>query len=337
MLDFGKVKGTQLINKDFVLSKISEAMIFGYYFGNFKIGDKYPSAFRPDRHPSTGFYISKSNKLIYNDLSTGEKCDCFDFVQKLFNCDFQSALDRVATDFGLTGVVAKPMDMKMMKRLAELDTHVKKTYKKIQWYYQKFDKKAIEFFKSYHITSAEVKREGIYQIAKLYIDDWFISNKQNELRFALTIPKKDGNVLTKVYAPENKSDLRFISNIPNDLPFGLHNLRPGPKQLFITKAVKDKIIVQKFFKAVIASQNESPMSINDELLGKFLHYFDEVFVLWDNDEAGLKGMEAMEKRGCKPLHLPITWLERGVKDYSDFSKVRGLNEVELFFKKQKLL
>lgn len=340
MINFSKVQSpTRLVNKDFVLSRITDAMIFGYYFGPFKIGDKYPSKFRKDRNPSTGFYVSsKSNKLIYNDLKTAEKLDAFDFVQKLYGCSFQDAVTRVATDFGLVTGKVRNMDMNLMKKMMEFDKEEAKEYKKIQWMFRKHDAQSIEFWKSYHITREEIRRERVFQIDRLFINDYEVPNKDNELRFALTIPRKGEEALSKIYAPTATDNYRFVSNIPNALPFGLNTLIPGSsKKLFITKAVKDKIIVQKFFPAVIASQNESSPSIPDALLEKFHAHFDEIFVLWDNDETGLHGMKEMEKRGCKGLHLPVSWLEHGLKDYSDLAKSAGLGSVENFFKKHKLL
>jgi hypothetical protein len=99
MFDFSKIH-TEPINSQFVLSRVSDAQIFSHYYGKFELGKVYPSVFRKDRSPSTGFYVGKTGKLIYNDIATSEKLDCFAFVAKLQNISYGEAIRRVAADFG---------------------------------------------------------------------------------------------------------------------------------------------------------------------------------------------------------------------------------------------
>ena len=106
MFNFNDVEVPKRLNRDFVLSKVSDAMIFGYYFGKFNLKSIYPSKFHKDKNPSSGFYVSKSGKIIYNHLNGKEpKMDCFEFVKKLYNCEFRDAVKRIALDFGLTRTV----------------------------------------------------------------------------------------------------------------------------------------------------------------------------------------------------------------------------------------
>lgn len=99
MFDFNKIH-TEQINSDFVLSKISDASIFYHYFGEFSLTGRYPSKFRKDRNPSTGFYISKKGRITYNDFTNSEKMDCFAFVAKLHNISYGEAVRKIAAEWG---------------------------------------------------------------------------------------------------------------------------------------------------------------------------------------------------------------------------------------------
>jgi hypothetical protein len=327
MFDFSNTEGPKKLNRDFILSKISDAMIFAFYFGKFDLKGVYPSKFHKDDNPSTGFYISSSGKLIYNHLNGKEqKMDCFAYVCRLYNCSFSDAIKRIAADFGLVTGNTTPMADKAIKALAHFDRTYKKETK-IHFVPQPFDSQARNFWKSYHITKDELKREGVYQIKTLYINEVFIPNRDNCLRFALTVPYKD-ELLTKVYSPGGDDRLKWVSNIPLDLPFGVNTLNKTGLTSFTTKAVKDMIILKKFLNGVIASQNESRSAMSDKTIHKLNFYFQKNYVGWDNDETGLEAMGEMKNLGFIPVHVPTELLKEGIKDFSDLAKERGLDAVE---------
>ena len=99
MIDFSKIDSDLLLTPTWILSRVEDSTIFSFYFGKFELGKVYPSKFRKDRNPSTGFYVSRSGNLNYNDLINGEKLNCFEFVMKLHGCDFKQSLTLIASDF----------------------------------------------------------------------------------------------------------------------------------------------------------------------------------------------------------------------------------------------
>lgn len=329
MFDFKNVQASHKLNRDFVLSKISDSMIFGYYFGPFKLDQIYSSKFRKDNNPSTGFYVSTSGKIIYNDLRTAEKLDAFAFVQKLYKCSFAEAVKKVATDFGLiTGQRSAAAD-KVMIDMQNFD----KSYKqqtKIHFVADKWTKENLSYWEEYHTTKDELKREGIYPIKKLYINEQFIPNKNNVLRYALTVEHKS-ETLVKVYSPGDDT-LKWVSNIPLDIPFGFTDLPFEGENSFCAKAQKDRLVILKFLPDVIAAQNESISAISPQTASSLQFNYLRNFVGWDNDETGLDAMEQMKDRGFIPVHVPIEWNEKGIKDFSDLAKIKGLGAVEKLLK-----
>lgn len=333
MFDFKDVKATHKLNKDFILSKISDSMIFGYYHGPFKIGDIYPSKLRKDRNPSAGFYVSSSGKLIYNDLGrNGEKYDAFAFVQRLYNLSFSDAIKRIANDFGLLTNQRSAAAQKVMTDMAKFEKKMR-AETSIHFEADKWTVENLAFWKEYGITKDELKANDIYPIKKLYIAEKFIPNRDNNLRFALTVTVK-GEMKTKVYSP-GAEDLKWVSNIPNDIPFGLDKLKFQGDKSFTAKAQKDRLVICKFLPDVIAAQNESIHAISPQCDRTLKFNFLENFVGWDNDWPGLRGMVGMRAKGYTPIYIPVEMrIKEGIKDFSDLAKAKGLKAVEKLLKQQ---
>lgn len=330
MFNLSKVEAAQTINKKFINSRLDDAVIFGYYFGPFNLRDTYPPRFRKSKSNGrdTGFYISKSGKLIYNDFGGDqEKLDAFAFVGKLYGLSFKDTIDRIARDFGLVDHKTKVVTDDQVAQLAKLDKSIKKDTK-IHFRPKPWDKESLKYWADFHITEEELHREGIYPIKHLYVNERFIHNPNEFQRYAITIPHKD-ELLTKVLSPNKDDFFKWISNIPLDLPFGVNNLNIKAKKIMVAKAKKDEIIFKKFLPAVISTQNESRGAISEKTNKKLDFHFEKKYLAYDPDEAGLKAMNIYEPMGYIPAHVPIvTYQEHGIKDWSDLAKARGLGMVE---------
>jgi hypothetical protein len=336
MFDFAKTEAPKKLNRDFILSKITDAQIFGYYFGNFKFGESYPSKFRKDKHPSTGFYVSKSGKLIYNDLAhRNNSFDCFAFVAKMYNLDFSDTIKKIAADFGLVSGKPSLMAEKAIRNLKNFD----KTFKadtRIHFRAAKLSDENMKFWHDYHITNKEFKDDGNYVIKDLYVNDYFIPNKEGEYRYALTEMVK-GEMLTKIYSP-GSSNFRWITNIPTEVPFGMNDLKFNSESCFIGKAKKDRLVLKKFLPNVIALQSEQRSALSEKVGKKLKFNYKKLYLGCDNDETGLEFMDEMGQEGYIPTFLPVEWRENhGVKDYSDLSKAGGLKAVEKFLKQKGII
>lgn len=327
MFDFNKVESTVKIDKAFILSKLSDAQIFRYYFGHFDLNTSYKSKFIKDNTPSTGFYISKSGKLIYNHLNGKvDKMDCFAFVQHLFNLDFKGTVNKIAYDFGLVSGNPAPVNKKVLDDLVDFDRdHKKET--KISIIAAKWTDTNSKFWSNHEISIDELKREGVYPIKKLFINEKPISNPNDFIRYALTTERKK-ETLIKVYSPNPEDKFKWVNNIPLDHPFGIQTLNKTADYCVVTKSVKDMIILKKFFPAVIASQNESRSAISDSTMANLNRLFQFSCLAWDIDDTGLEAMTEMEEFGFVPMHLPIEFFEEGIKDFGDFVLKYGLKELD---------
>ena len=90
----------QNLSKEYILSKISEEMIFEHYGVPIKKG-LFCSKLRSDHRPTVGFYRNKKGRLIIKDFGSDFSGDCFTYVMALFNVSYYMALQIIANDFGL--------------------------------------------------------------------------------------------------------------------------------------------------------------------------------------------------------------------------------------------
>lgn len=325
------------ITKDYVLGQIDDFSVFSAYFGDFSFKKAYPSVFRKDDNPSTGFYIGYSGRIIYNDIATGEKLDCFAFVAKKFNLSYKEAVNRVACDFGLIEC-GEPkftkIDLKKANRLAE---EVKKeTIIKIvpdSW-----GSAYLDYWNDYGISQKELEDEEVYPIKKLYVNDNLIPNYDGDIRFAYIINYKDKSY-KKIYSPHAVSKkFKWMTNVPIYLPFGFDSLSYKSDTLVITKAQKDRILLKKFLTDVIAVQNESPSALRDVTIDFLKKKYKRIYYNSDSDDAGRAASEYFETKGLEPLTLPDSiYQSKGIKDLADLVKECGVNKLKDFLTYKKVI
>lgn len=321
--------GEERVNKDDVYKKIDDAQIFGFYFGPFKFRTTYPSVFRRDRNPSTGFYINKNGRIIYNDIATGEKLDAFAFVGKLHGLDYGEAVRKVALDFGVIKGDRSPLiSLESLKKPNQLEEQLKKETT-IEITYDKWSYDYLHYWEEYGIEKKELEENDVFPISKLYINHKFIPNFRGNLRFAYILNYKE-NCYKKIYEPFAEKRYKWFNNIPLYLPFGFNTLPKKDDTLIITKSQKERIIFLKYFNEVIALQNESVGALRDSTLEYLKSKYKNIFLFFDIDKTGLENASKYLERGVTPIYLPLNLEEKGIKDCGDFVKTFGLKKFEQF-------
>ncbi len=311
--------------KDLILSNLTEKEIFDYYFGEeIELGKSYSSIFSEDRRPSTGFYISDSGNIIYNDLRTGEKLGCFGFVMKKYDITYYNALLKIINDFKLLGIGTRPKPQK--RALVKKDVSISVVPRD-------FNDKDLEYWGlKYNISQYELSKNNIYSVNVSIINDKFIKTSDDELRFAYVLDDDDKSYV-KLYSPNNKK-FKWVSNIPLNKPFGLNSIEERGQTLVITKSLKDKIVLNKFFKNVISLQNESKAALSSSLKSDLIGRFDNIYINFDNDAPGIRASEIYEgEYNFERLMVPN---EYGVKDFSDFVDEYSIVELNQLFKWMKI-
>lgn len=323
MFDFSKVH-TEPINAAFVLKRVSDAQIFWHYYGEFDLGKVYSSIFRKDRKPSVGFFIGKSGEIVYNDFSTGENLNCFAFVAKLFNVSYGDAIRRVAADFGLIDGRSATVDFSRLRAADSLDREAKRETI-IQITPGKWNESNLLFWREFEITKDELVANDVYPVKSLFINKAKITNPKKYNRYAYLQRDKEGKEYLKIYSPQD-SRMKWVSNIPLNLPFGIDTLPKKSDTLIVTKSQKDRIVLKKIFSDVVATQNESESSVPDWFVEQSANDYKTRIIFWDNDPTGVENCKKFNEKGFGYFNIPRSYYERWkIKDASDFVAFYGVD------------
>jgi hypothetical protein len=336
MIDLGKIDAPVQLTTEFILSKVSEEMIFFHYFGHFQLHKSYPSKLRADKTPSTGFFIHPvTGAILYNDMATGKKYNCFQFVAALHNTTFKDALRRIACDFGIINCNEKAIAANLLNQTIQFDRELKKETI-IQFVPSEWQSHHIKYWKQYDIDIQDLKKNNVYPVAKLFVNK--IEYKIDELCFAYIVKEKQitdasgtRNYICKeyikIYQPHSKA-MKWLSNVPIIVPFGLYELKYGTDHICIGKAQKDRMILLKFISSVIGSQNESESALPTSLVKHLCFNFPRRTIIWDADDTGVQNCKKFNSRGFGYFNTPKEFLEEGIKDVSDYVKAFGMKALE---------
>lgn len=88
------------LNKELILSKISEEEILSFYGVPIQKG-LFCSKLRKDAKPTVSVFRNKKGRIMVHDFGDGSYYDCFGYVQALFQVSYYAALRIIANDFGI--------------------------------------------------------------------------------------------------------------------------------------------------------------------------------------------------------------------------------------------
>lgn len=302
--------------KDLIFSNITDQDIYEKYFGAFELGKAYNSVLRKDEKASSGFYVSQTGKIIYNDFSNGLKVDSIQFVMKLFGLDYYAAQRKIVQDFNITkkgAIVTKPVVPVKEDIIINIVP-------------KPFNKKDELYWNSYWINKRELERYRVYSVESTLIRGKFIPTKEDELKFAYIL-EGNNREYVKIYTPFS-SKVKWISNCPLNISWGIEDITEG-STLVITKSLKDMIVLRKVLPNVIGLQNESLAAVKSGLIEDLKTRFDRIVVFFDNDNAGIQAAKEMsEKYNIEYTLIPERALKLGIKDPSDYIQKFGLNKLK---------
>lgn len=306
------------------IEKVDDYSIFRNYFGEFSMNKSYPSIFRKDEKPSTGFYINKEGRIIYHDFATSERFGAIQFVSKLYGMQYGKAIEKIAQDFGiLKGGTEGVKKIYAHKKLI-------KKKKFIQVKSKDWDKESLIFWRRYGITQEELVRNGVHPVLSFAVNGYEIKAAPDQPRYAYLVKDLDENEYVKIYSPFDK-EYKWVSSVPLTLPFGLYDLPFKSDTLIVTKGIKEKILFEKFGLECIATQNESKDCLEEDVIEMLSSHYAHIYVAYDVDETGKKASSYYNQYGWKWLNIPNIYLKKyGMKDFADLVYGKGLDIMRKF-------
>lgn len=305
--------GKSSVSLEDILKRVTEADILAFYLGVIKIPCVIHSPIRKDRKPSFGLYSLDGKRIFYTDLATGDKGGLFDLLSHIWGIGYRDVLEKINRDISKiptehslrTYTPSTIIPSSIYNQITDLQCKVR------EW--RDYD---IKYWKSYGISLKWLKYAEVYPISHKII----IKNDKRYIfgadKYAYAyVEHKGGKVTLKIYQPFNKDGYKW-SNKHDMSVISLWTKVPQKGNIIcICSSLKDALCLWANTDIPsIAVQGEG-YNISNTAINELRKRYNKIFILFDNDDAGLKDGEKLAKStGFINIVLPKF---NGGKDISD--------------------
>lgn len=312
------------LNKGEILSKISELDIYNKYsnVGTLSVGKLNTSPLRntenKDNTPSFSLYPAKG-ELKFKDFG-GYKLsgNCFDYVKYIFNISYEEALKKIYVDFELHKVVAGIQNSTNTNTTLD---YLKEINKRIVAIKRSWNLVDYNYFKQFELPLEFVASKNVYAAKNVYIVTeeteivlWATDSYKYPIYSWSTADK------IKCYRPYNPKTSKWLSTMTTWELQNIETVNTKSDTLFITKSMKDCLVLEYLGFAAVAPGSEVP-NIPRKILDYLEATFKRIVILYDNDDTGVKNSIALAANtGYQNIVLP----NKEFKDISDYTKEFGL-------------
>lgn len=308
--------GELSITLEDILAKTTEFEILNYYFMVDELPIVINSPLREDNKPSFGLYTLDDKKVYYYDFSTKDKGGLFDLLMKYWGESYKATLMRVwedlpnfsNTNVKLNNTIKKKTYQSLKSRNIDLQCKVR------EW--RDYD---LDYWASYGISLEWLKYADIYPIShKIVIRD----NQRyvfgtDKYAYAY-VERKEGKVTLKIYQPFNKGGYKWSNRHDRSVISLWTKVPEFGDRICICSSMKDALCLwANTGIPSLAIQGEG-YGMNDTAINELKRRYKHIYILLDNDEAGLLDAEKLaQTTGFTNIVLPQF---NGGKDVSDLFK-----------------
>ncbi len=291
------------LSKEYILSLVTEEDIFKLVFKEIPTSF-VTSPFREDRNPGCFFQRDLQGRLRFIDFGNNStvkeirmnSLDCFNAVQIYYDLfDFYRTLEFIYDK------CIKGKDLPEIKNKSEMLNM--KVEKKILIQPRSFVHQDEVFWTRFKISKKNLIEDMVIPVSKvkvlnstkktLSIDCYFITYAYTEFE----------NEHIKVYFPYNST--RFISTCTKNDIGSIRHLSYQKDYLLITKSYKDCRVLRNLSINSVWFQNEG-MIPNDRILSSLIKPFRKIFILYDNDEAGINASTNLKQKILSLMEVEST-------------------------------
>lgn len=298
-------------------SQISDFDIAAYYLGVTKIPTRMRSPLREDKHPSFGLYTRDGVHLYYVDWSKDERGSIIDLLGQMWGTDYNATWERVVRELSPSSNVK----VGITKSNVKIES-ISKDRSKIQVKKRKWKNCDFEYWNSYGITKEWLEFANVYPISHIiFTKESGTSTIPADKLAYVFVEFKEGNTTYKVYQPLNQNGCKWFSSHDRSVVSLWAKVPESGDKLCICSSLKDALCLwSNTGIPAIAPQGEG-YTMSDTAISELKRRYKEVYILYDNDAAGIKDAKKLAKlTGFKNITLPTF---TGGKDVSDMYKQVG--------------
>lgn len=300
--------------------KVSDADLVFHYLGIKRVPCIINSPLRKDTHPSFGLYSKDGKKISWVDFATKDKGSIYDLLCKMWHCSFKDMLNRIAKDIDKLNESASINKHIPCEVVSTENSDTELQVKVREW--RDYD---IEYWKSYGVSLEWLNYAEVYPISHMI---WIKGDNRyvmSAYKYAYAfVEHKEGKDTIKVYQPLGERKHKWVNKHDRSVISLWTKIPEYGDKLVICSSLKDALCLwSNTGIPAIALQGEG-YGISNTALQELKRRYKQIYILFDNDEAGLAdGEKLAAQTGFTNVVLPPF---KGGKDISDLYKVKTLNE-----------
>lgn len=296
-----------------IYSKVSDLDILHHYFGITHVPCMINSPLRRDNNPSLSFYSKDGIEVLWTDFSTKEGGDVIHLMSKYWGESYADTVKHLWED------LPKITNISGYTQLSKKRYIVKKTNVILKCKVREWKDYDLEFWNSFGISKRWLEYADVYPISHKIIiknDEKFVFSA-DKYAYAY-VEFKDKKTTLKIYQPFNTKGFKWSNNHDRSVISLWTKVPANGLMICICASLKDALCLwANTGIPSIAVQGEG-YSMSDTAIEELKRRFKHIYILFDNDEAGLvDGVKLAEQTGFTNIVLPRI---NEAKDISDLYK-----------------
>lgn len=312
---FGYGRTTALLAE--IKSKIGDENIAKKYLGITKIPCVMKSPLRVDNKPSFAIYQHDDGSVYYIDYATGEKGSLYSLLCSLWHSSFIDVISKIVGGFNQQQIEYNQRQLRKQTGKIIARNQVALQCRVREW--QSYD---IDYWQSYGISLQWLKYAEVYPISHKIIikDDKKYTFGADKYAYCF-VERKEGKVTLKVYQPFNTKGFKWSNKHDRSVISLWTKVPEKGKRICICSSLKDALCLWANTGIPAISVQGEGYSMSETAVNELKKRFERIYVLFDNDEPGLKdGEKLSHETGFINVVLPSF---KGGKDISDYYKIKG--------------
>lgn len=296
-----------------ILEKASEAELASLYLNINKIPCTIRNPMRRDESPSLGWYATNSGRIKFKDFATNETGTLLDFLCMYWGCDKAGLLKRISKQITTGESVSTA---KITSIYTELKDKANPKSSTLQCKTRKWLKRDIDYWQSFGISLNWLQWAEVYPISHT-----IITIGENRYVFGtdplayVFVEHKEGNTTLKIYQPHNKTGRKWLNKNDKSVIGLWTKVPPTGEKIVICSSLKDSLCLSANTGIPAIYVQGEGYGISKTARNSLAERYEKVYILFDNDEVGLRDGEKLAKEtGFINLVLPKV---EGTKDVSD--------------------
>lgn len=335
-------KKRQSLTKEAILTICTTYDIYRFYMGDFPLNKSFVNKYRGESTPSLIIGDKVTDTLTHKDFGDRSwRGDCFSLVEKIYGCDYPTALGLIDRDMQLGLNAGCPVQKSPVVSWVQPKI-ISKPPPLIQVVTRKFNKEELSYWGGCYQGVDDLKREHIYVPKEIYINRKRLP--KGDMAFCYFCPDIEKWKIYRPLAGKREKTTpaerwKWLSNIPFDYVEGKWNIA-GCETAIVTKSRKDSMVLTKALgiSCICNTQAEDPACLSDDSIEFIKMNSERQVSVMDSDKKGKEfSWWLTEEHGFLHCNVPESYKEEGIKDFSDLAMRYSLDVVKQHFIKKRII